>query len=138
MRHRRLPALALTFALGACASSPDEPQISVYHALSRPEIRAHMRDLADELGALVELTRPTAPADATRRANVLAALGRIDARARRVGGGDTVTNYSAVNDYMDGFLGDVALARDFAAREPANLVPANRLVQSCLACHQSL
>lgn len=69
---------------------------------------------------------------------MLTSLDRIAARARQVGGDGAVTNYSVVNDYMDGFLEDVAVSREFAAREPPNLVPANRLVPSCLACHRSL
>lgn len=135
-----LAAALLGPALIGCASDGPEgaPEASVYHAHSAPEIRAHMRVLADELLSLTELTVDGASDDGRVRGDVLASLERIDARARRVGGDGAVTNYSVVNDNMDAFLDDVALARDFAAREPANLVPANRLVQSCLSCHDQL
>lgn len=134
---RRGAFLAVVISLGACAAD-GRPPLSVYHARSLPEIREHMRELASEVRVLHELTLPAMSGDAVRRQRVLDSLERIDARARLVGGDGAVTNHAAVNEYMDGFLEDVALAREFASREPANLVPAHRLVGSCLACHGSL
>lgn len=101
-------------------------------------MQAHMRGLSEELLALVELTDAAAPVDEARRREVVESLDRLEAAAEQVGGRGRVTNYTAVNKYMDGFLEDVELAREFAEREPANLIPANRLVRSCLSCHQSL
>ena len=142
--------VVLALALAGCASIDDEATSGVgalegdrtvhhaYHAMTRLEMQRHMQRLGEELLTLVGLTTPAASPDETRREAVLASLERIAARARQVGGRGTLTNYSLVNDYMDGFLDDVAMSSDFARRNPPNLVPASRLVQSCLACHGSL
>ena len=123
---------------GAGAPEGDRTVHHAYHAMTRPEMQRHMQGLAGELLTLVGLTMPVASADEARREAVLTSLERIAARARQVGGRGTLTNYSLVNDYVDGFLDDVAMSSDFARRNPPNLVPASRLMQSCLACHGSL
>lgn len=114
--------------------------------LDGPELRGHMYALADELLAMTVLTLGTdereqdgtAPSLEERAERVVAHLDRIESRALAVGGRDTVTDRPEINAYMDGFLYDVRLAREFARRDPPNFVPANRLVGSCRSCHAEL
>lgn len=103
-----------------------------------------MRALADELLAMNALTldgtdeKGEAFSRAERAERVIAHLDRIERRALGVGGRGAPSNRSEIDDHMDGFLHDVALAREFARRDPPNLVPANRLVNSCESCHAEL
>jgi len=69
---------------------------------------------------------------------VHAELDKLERTASRLGGVDTITNYSVINRYMGAFLYDVRLAREFAEREPPNYEPAFRLIRSCQSCHESM
>ena len=70
---------------------------------------------------------------------MLGALDEIERTASGITSDQQVpVPWSVMDRYLGAFLYDVSIARMFATREPANLVPSARLVNSCLACHTSL
>jgi hypothetical protein len=119
-------------------SIPEEKPTN-FHYLSPDVVQNDMQLMADQL-ALIALTLLDAQStDAERRQQILPRLDRIETIATTLEGGDqVVTNYSVINHYMGAFLYDVNVARQFALREPANLIPSGRLVKSCMSCHESI
>ena len=95
--------------------------------------------MADELAHIALIILDDKPSGAERRQQILPMLDRIEIIAATLAGEDeVVTNYSVINHYMGAFLYDVGVARQFAQREPANLIPAGRLIKSCMSCHESI
>jgi hypothetical protein len=97
-----------------------------------------MQTMADRLSAVAFVTLNAELTPEQQRAEILPLLDSIKTIAASIDGDDAVTNYSVVNRYMGAFLYDVGLARKFASREPPNLIPAQRLIKSCLSCHESI
>ena len=110
-----------------------------FHYLSPGDVKNEMQLMANQLVELETILRNEESSDTVRKGQIISILARLEAIAGTLRGGDeVVTNYSVINHYMGAFLYDVGVARQFALREPANLVPAGRLVKSCLSCHQSI
>lgn len=136
--HKKLVSLSLITLLTGCAVM-DHPEDSPlgFHVISDTALRWNMQDMAVSLGEILNITLDESLTPDEQSASVIPILGRIELIAYDIGG-DRLTNYSVINQYMGAFLHDVGVARDFAQREPPNLVPAGRLVKSCLACHESI
>lgn len=132
-----LLVLLMASLFGACSTIEKEP--THFHYLSPTIVQSDMQNMADQI-ALITLTLLNA--DSTNEESqkkVLSMLDRIENIAQTFTvGGEALTNYSVINRYMGAFLYDIGIAREFALREPANLLPAGRLVKSCMSCHDSI
>ena len=109
-----------------------------FHVMSESELGIDMRAMGDRIGGVAIVSLDQSLNDEQRRQRILPLLNEIEEIARGVKSEGVVTNYSVINRYMGSFLYDVANARQFANRQPPNLVPAQRLIKSCLSCHQSI
>lgn len=131
--------LLLVLVSAGCATADRDPGEPVdFHVMSETELSIDMRAMSDRLAGIAIVSLDQSLTDAQRRQRILPLLNDIEAIAEGVKGEGVVTNYSVINRYMGSFLYDVANARAFANRQPPNLVPAQRLVNSCLSCHQSI
>jgi len=126
--------VTLTLCLG-CAIDKKGYKLQTIH---ESVLHADMTTMAHSLGRLARLHFDTDITDTERHSIVINELNSIERIASGIGGDDVVTNYSVINHYMGAFLYDVALAKQFAYRDPPNYVPANRLLNSCRSCHNSL
>ena len=133
---RVISMLAVVILGSGCATAEREP--ADFHVLSEAELSIDMKAMADRVGGIAIVSLDQTLTDEQRRQKILPLLDGIEVIARAVKGEGVVTNYSLINRYMGSFLYDVANARDFANRQPPNLVPAQRLIKSCLSCHQSI
>lgn len=131
--------LLLVMAISSCATAEPEPQKPIgFHVMSQSELSIDMNAMSDRLGGIAIISLDQTLSDIQRRQKILPLLDDIEQIAQGIKGEDVVTNYSIINRYMGSFLYDVANARKFANRQPPNLVPAQRLIKSCLSCHQSI
>jgi hypothetical protein len=111
---------------------------ATFHILSEAELHQNMQEMADRVTALAFITLDESLTPEQRRVRVIPLLESIEVSASGIDGKGAVTNYSVINRYMGAFLYDVSVARTFASREPPNLIPAQRLIKSCLSCHESM
>ncbi|NND91858.1 MAG: hypothetical protein HKN42_13440 [Granulosicoccus sp.] len=137
-------AIVLTLPLVlslACCSSPmqiNEQAPERFHALSEDDLRVHMQGMADRIAVLSLFTLDHEMPATQKRDKIVALLDSIELIAADLNRGGETTNYSVVDRYMGSFLYDVTTARRFAQRDPPNFVPSQRLVRSCLSCHESI
>lgn len=136
---KHIMRIVLLTALSACVAAPIPTPVSPtrVHLLSEVELRTHMQDMATRVAVIAFITLDTELTMEQQGAQVLPLLDSIQSIAAQIDGDGATTNYSVINRYMSDFLYDVALAKEFARREPPNLVPAQRLVKSCMSCHES-
>ena len=144
MMQRSVPGRVMYLFIVGCLSSscalverePKEP--ASFHVMSESELSIDMNAMGELIGGIAIVSLDQSLSDEARRRRILPLLDGIEQIARGVKGENEVTNYSVINRYMGAFLHDVANARSFAYRQPPNLVPAERLIKSCLSCHQSI
>jgi len=130
--------MLMASSLVSACSMPEEKPMR-FHYLSPGAVQTDMQHMADQLALVAITVMDSESTDPARREQILPMLDRIETIAANLAGGDeVVTNYSVINHYMGAFLYDVGVARQFAIREPANLLPAGRLVKSCMSCHESM
>lgn len=132
--------LAVVTGLTACATPPESPD-TPFHVIDERVLHSQMQQMSAHLYDVAELTMDVgdvAGGNPALKAQVLAQLDAIEGIARSIDADNAVTNWSVINRYMGAFIYDVLVAREFAADEPPNFVPANRLIRSCLSCHSSL
>lgn len=134
--HRIFLYVALFAFCNACALS--EPRRLNYQIIHEPALQSEMRSMGVSIGALAEYFFEKNIDQEQLYKGVHAELNKLERTASRLGGVDTITNYSVINRYMGAFLYDVRLAREFAEREPPNFEPAFRLIRSCQSCHESM
>ena len=136
-KSKALIYMLVALLVGACSAIEKKPDR--FHHLTPIAIQTDMQEMADQL-ALITLTLLNSDStDEVRRQKILPMLDRIETIAQSItAGGEVITNYSVINNYMGAFLYDVGIAQEFAQREPANLLPAGRLVRSCMSCHESI
>jgi len=135
-RWYRLIPFYLVLTCGSCATTESEKR--AYQIIHEPALHSEMQAMANSLGELAILYFDSDHDDARLYRSVQDELAKIERIASRLGGEDTITNYSVINNYMGAFLYDVKLAREFADRDPPNYVPAFRLLRSCQSCHESM
>jgi hypothetical protein len=128
--------LLLALSLSGCAVSVEKPVR--FHYLPPAVLQSDMQQMADQLGAMATTIVDTQLTNMERRTRVLPMLARIESIAQGIEQGEVITNYSVVDRYMGAFLYDVNVAQEFVLRTPPNLVPAGRLIKSCMSCHDSL
>jgi hypothetical protein len=121
---------------GCAVVATEEP--TNFHLISDLQLRSVMQGMANRIVVLTELSMTEDNPGAADRNEILLELNRIQQIARGLRGESEVTNYSVINRYMGSFLYDIEVAKQFAKHDPPNFVPANRLVKSCLSCHQSI
>ncbi len=126
-------------SLIACTAAPVQTSIAPQrvHLLSQDELSTHMQDMATRLAVISFIALDTSLTIEHRSAQVIPLLDSIQSIAAGIDDDGATTNYSAINRYMSDFLFDVGLAQEFARRKPPNLFPAQRLVKSCMSCHES-
>lgn len=132
-------ALALWLTLTSCApvsmlGSKAEP----VHIIADTELHDAMQDMADRIAVIALLSVDSNLHIEKKRNRIIPLLDEIQTIASDIDGNGAVTNFSVVNRYMGSFLYDVSLAKQFASQQPPNLVPAERLIKSCLSCHESI
>lgn len=130
-----LPLVSLFFLTSGCATVPDSSR--TFHVLGEESLRSEMKLMGAELRILLDIYLGDNLPEPERNETTLASLNKIDSIAEGLGGGDKITNYSVINDYMGAFLYDVGIAKDFATRNPPNYFPSGTLIKSCLSCHES-
>lgn len=108
-----------------------------FHLLSENKVQIDMQEMAINVSAILGATMDESASIESQSGTVVPKLDKIQKLAFELGG-TGLTNYSVINRYMGAFLYDVGIAREFALRSPPNLMPAGRLVKSCLSCHDSL
>lgn len=126
----------MVLASSGCATVEREPVD--FHVMTETELRIDMKDMSDRIAGIAIVSLDNSLSAEQRRQRILPLLDGIEKIAEGVKGEGVVTNFSVINRYMGSFLYDVANAREFANRQPPNLVPAERLIKSCLSCHQSI
>lgn len=133
-------AVLAPLILSACASVPSDTEDSprLFHVLSDTELSVNMQAMADRISVLSLIALDDDMSLQQKRDKVVPLLNSINLIASELDHDGAVTNFSVINQYMGAFLYDVALARRFASAEPPNLVPSQRLIKSCLSCHESI
>lgn len=126
----------ILFSAG-CTVVTTEEQVN-FHLLSEHQLRSEMQRMANHIVILTEMSMAEDNPASASRSEILLQLNQIQQIARGLRGEAEVTNYSVINRYMGSFLYDIEVAKQFARRDPPNFVPSNRLVKSCLSCHQSI
>lgn len=137
-RRLILSMLITAGLLTGCAAIEDEETSQSFHVISETKLHSNMQLMASMLSTITAEIMDNSKSPETKRDQVIPLLDQIEVVAGTLGGGPVVTNYSVINRYMGAFLYDVSIARRFANSEPPNLVPAGRLVKSCLSCHDSI
>ena len=143
MQRSVLSRVMYLFVLGClssgCTTVEREPVEPVnFHVMSETELSIDMNAMGERIAGIAIISLDQSLTNEQRRQRILPLLDSIEQIAEGVKGAGEVTNYSVINRYMGAFLYDVANARYFANRQPPNLVPAERLIKSCLSCHQSI
>ena len=139
VKSKLLFVMLVASLFSGCSIPEEKPTHTRFHYLSPGVVQTDMQLMADQLALIALTTLDVEATDVARRQQILPMLDRIETIATTlVGGDEVVTNYSVLNHYMGAFLYDVDVARQFALREPANLLPAGRLVKSCMSCHESI
>lgn len=138
--NTRTLAVTVSLVLSACASTqPDEGENPrLFHVLSESEVSVNMQAMADRITVLSLLTLDDELSPEQKRDKVVPLLNSIELIASELDQDGAVSNYSVINRYMGAFLYDVSVARRFANQTPPNLLPSQRLIKSCLSCHESI
>jgi hypothetical protein len=134
-------AFALAVLISTACNSPQPSSVgntTKFHLLSQRELRDGMQAMANQLGYIAITSLDGSLSIDEQQMRIVPRLERIGQIALDIDGNGAVTNYSVINRYMSSFLYDVSLAHDMATRQPANLLPAQRLIQKCQTCHQSM
>ena len=135
-KNKYVVLIALVFNISCATYTGDAPVTKNVHIYSSVDMSQRMAGMSEELLIITGMT--SEPSLTTKEHNeLLERLQALSLRARSIGGDNTITNYSVINQYMGAFIYDVELAKEFANKNPPNYVPANRLVKSCIACHDS-
>lgn len=130
----------VSLLMSACASTqPDiKENPASFHVLSESDVSVNMQAMADRITMLSLLALDDKLSLEQKRDKVVPLLDSIELIASELDHDGAVTNYSVINRYMGAFLYDVAVARRLANGDPPNLLPAQRLIKSCLSCHASI
>lgn len=130
----------LVLLLNACAApdSLNNPESAHFHILSESQVRTGMQQMANRIHSIANTSLNEEISLEQRRDRILPMLDDIESIAGELDGDQAITNYSVINRYMGSFLFDVSVARKFVQRNPPNLLPAQRLIKSCLSCHDSI
>ena len=131
--------LVLIAWMNGCASydaGVSQPAQEV-HVLGTADVANSMQQMGEHLFILTALTLSDESEINNLNTQVMHELNTLSSIARDLAGPGQITNYSMINRYMSSFHYDVQLAMKFASRTPPNYVPANRLIKSCMACHES-
>jgi hypothetical protein len=130
--------IAISTMLVGCATLNQDVTVdqNSFHLLSEKNVQFDMQQMAINLSAILGTTLDETASVESQSASIVPILDKIQRIAYELGG-EGLTNYSVINRYMGAFLYDVGIAREFALRSPPNLVPAGRLVKSCMSCHDS-
>lgn len=133
-------AVLVALICSACAVPDNVRSVESadFHFASEIELRQRMQSMADRIGAIAKTSMSQDLTLENQQDIVLPLLDEIETIATEIDGASTVTNYSVINQYMGAFLYDVTVARQFALKSPPNLLPARRLIKSCLSCHESI
>lgn len=133
-------AIWILLMTSACAvpDSVKAPVPAHFHILSQSEITDGMQQMADRVRLIASTRLNRELSLEQQRKRILPQLDDIKTIAGNLDGDGAVTNYSVINRYMGSFLFDVDVARQFAQRDPPNLIPAQQLINSCLSCHESI
>jgi len=138
MKSPRLWILSV-LTLVSCSPMPiEENKEQSFHLISDEELSQGMQRMAEKVSLLALFSLDSDMSTEQKRMMILPLLNNIESIASDINGDGAVTNYSVINRYMGSFLYDVSLAREFANRQPPNLFPAQRLIKSCMACHESI
>lgn len=133
--------LSVACLLVACTAQPTEPdarQTEQFHVLSLSELHLNMQAMADRVTSVAFIAMDDNLTPEQKQDRILPLLDGIESIATDIDHNGATTNFSVVNRYMGSFLYDVSVAKSFASRQPPNLVPAQRLINSCLSCHESI
>lgn len=123
--------------VSGCTVVATEEPVS-FHLINELQLRSEMQRMAKRIVVLTEMSMAEENPGTASRNDVLLELNQIQQIAWGLRGDEEVTNYSVINRYMGSFLYDIEVAKQFAKRDPPNFVPSNRLIKSCLSCHQSI
>lgn len=132
-------ALSIIVVSACVAYQPDSNNLvqQNVHVLGKEKVSGSMQLMGDHLFNLTAMTTSSDVDDQALNRAVRRELGIIKGIAKGLGGSGQITNYSVISRYMGSFIHDVQVAEEFASRNPPNYVPANRLIKSCLSCHES-
>lgn len=131
--------LVLGIMSSGCATVERESGEPVnFHVMSETDLSVDMNAMGERIAGIAIVSLDQSLSAEQRRERILPLLNGIEQIAMGVKSEGVVTNYSVINRYMGSFLYDVANARKFANRQPPDLRPAERLIKSCLNCHQSI
>lgn len=126
--------------MNACAA-PTAPMnkagSSGFHAQSHVDLHTSMRAMARQISVIARMDMDDPIPPEQQREQVLPLLEQIEVFATELDNSNFTARYPVVNRYMSAFIDDVGVARQFVNRTPPNLVPAKRLILSCLSCHDS-
>lgn len=126
--------LLLAFNI-SCASDTVRPTIDEnVHLYNSVNLSNKMHGMSEDLFVITTLTTQSSLTSAEHE-QLVQKLRALSTKASSLG--DGVTNYSVINQYMGAFIYDVELALQFANKNPPNYVPANRLIRSCISCHDT-
>ena len=121
----------------SCASNSGNRSLSKnVHVYNSVDMSNRMKGMSAELLTITTLTSQSTLTPSEHN-ELLKRLQSLSLKARTIGGEGVVTNYSVINQYMGAFIYDVELAKQFANMDTPNYVPANRLVKSCISCHDT-
>jgi len=103
--HRIFLYICLFALCTACALS--EPRRLNYQIIHEPALRSEMRSMGINIGTIANYYFEKDVDDKQLYKGVHAELDKLERTASRLGGVDTITNYSVINRYMGAFLYDV-------------------------------
>ncbi|MGI9319182.1 MAG: hypothetical protein ACR2QW_17785 [bacterium] len=130
-----IAVLALTSLAGSCATVRKATYPPDFVYLEKQEVSSAMQKMAVSIGQLHRLLSDTAYQPASKKDDVLAELDKIETITRSLDTGGIQSNHPLIDQHMNGFRGQVLIARNAVQQDQPDYYPAGRLVGQCHGCH---
>ena len=130
-------------AVGVCvalAAGCAEVRLATYPPdfvyVDRSEVKGAMAQLSSDIWRIEDILASSETVLPYEREEIISILSDMDGVARKLGAGSVSTNHPFIDQNIDSFQRDVALALEDIKEEPPNYYRAGRLSGRCLACHR--
>jgi hypothetical protein len=100
------------------------------------EVKQLMHKLGLSISRIHELAADEPPAGSEAQQEVIKELTNMETIATRLSGGHKQTNQFVIGEHIEGFIGDLGMAKMYARMDPPRYSKIEKVTNGCAKCHQ--
>jgi hypothetical protein len=104
--------------------------------LDDKEVDALMHRMGESIGKIDQLADKEPPSGSDEQQEIITELDKLEDIATRLSGGHQPTNQFVISEHIEGFIGDIGMAKMFARMDPPKYNKVENVVNGCGKCHQ--